>query len=149
MVNAVTWLFKSHRSTLFVKCKFRYLPWLSKFFETFRSENRFVAGTKNGQVVIQSGVTIEKSVELFNHSNQEKNATLVQYTSNRIYAVAEDSSLTQLNMNLEVEKVLGRKIEKEILALVATQDYVALGGVAKKVTVYDEFGNLALVNQLP
>ena len=100
-------------------------------------------------MVIQSGVTIEKSVELFNHSNQEKNATLVQYTSNRIYAVAEDSSLTQLNMSLEVEKVLGRKIEKEILALVATQDYVALGGVDKKVTVYDEFGNLALVNNLP
>ena len=73
----------------------------------------------------------------------------MQYTSNRIYAVAEDSSLTQLNMSLEVEKVLGRKIEKEILALVATQDYVALGGVDKKVTVYDEFGNLALVNHLP
>ena len=48
-------------------------------------------------------------------------------------------------MNLEVEKVLGQKVEKEILALVATPDYVALGGVDKKVTVYDAFGNLALV----
>lgn len=143
MANAAIWLLTDLQSTLFAKCEFSQTVTSTKF----RSENRFVAGTKSGQVVIQSGVSIEKSVELFENSVQEKNATLVQYTSNRIYAVAEESSLTLLNMSLEVVKVLGPKVEKEVLALVATQDYVALGGVDKKVTVYDEFGNLALVKQ--
>ena len=89
---------------------------------------------------------MEKSIQLFSNSDQEKNATLVQFCDGRIYAAAEDSCLTQLDLDLNVQKVLGQKIDKEIFALVATRDYVAVGGRNCKVTVYGKGGDLALVS---
>ena len=70
---------------------------------------------------------------------------MVQYSDGRIYAAAEDSCLTQLDLNLEIQKVLGQKIEKQIYALVATADYVAVGGENEKVTVYNKEGISVLV----
>ena len=117
-------------------------------FYNFSSENRFVAGTKGGSVAIYNNNTVEKKIKLFTNSDQEKNATLVQYVDGRIYAVAEDSSLTQLNMNLRIEKVLGHKIQWKSYCLVATRDYVAVGGENKKVTVYDKTGRCLLVSYI-
>ena len=92
--------------------------------------------------------SIEKCVKLFSNSDQEKNATHVQYSDGRIYAIAEDSSLTQLDLNLEVQKVLSQKVGNKIHALVATSDYVAFGGNNNKVTVYDKTGDLVLVSYI-
>ena len=107
-----------------------------------------MAGTKSGAVGIWKDSSIEKSIKLFSNSDQEKNATLVQYSEGKIYAVAEDASLTQLDMNLQVQKVLGQKLEEQIYALVATPDYVALGGENKEVKVHDNKGDLALVSYI-
>ena len=95
-----------------------------------------------------NGDSIEKCVKLFSNSDQEKNATHVQYSDGRIYAIAQDSSLTQLDLDLEVQKVLGQKVEKRIHALVASSDYVAFGGYNDKVTVYDKTGDLVLVSYI-
>ena len=51
-------------------------------------------------------------------------------------------------VDLEVQKVLGQKVEKRIHALVATSDYVAFGGDNNKVTVYDKTGDLVLVSYI-
>ena len=51
-------------------------------------------------------------------------------------------------MNLKIRKVIGKKIEKEIFALVATHQYVAVGGENKKVTVHDNEGRLILVSYI-
>ena len=95
-----------------------------------------------------NGDSIEKCVKLFSSSNQAKNATHVKYSDGRIYAIAENSSLTQLDLVLEVQKVLGQKVEKRIHALVATSDYVAFGGYYCNVTVYDKTGDLVLVSYI-
>ena len=85
---------------------------------------------------------------MFENSDQKKNAALVQYSDGKIYAVAEDSYLTQLDLNLENRLVLGRIIKKKIYALVATPAYVAVGGRNKKVTVYNTQGYCALVSYI-
>ena len=105
-----------------------------------------MSGTKAGHVGIWNGSSLEKSIQLFTNSDQEKNATLVQFYDGKIYAVAEDSCLTQLDSNLENKKVIGQKIQEKIHAFVATPDYIAIGGQNWKVTVYDKKGDLALVS---
>ena len=95
------------------------------------SKNRFVGGTKAGHVGIWNGKSVEKSIKLFTNSVQEKNATLVQYCDGIIYAAAEDSCVTKLDMNLKTRKVIGTKIEELIFTLVASHQYVAFGGVNK------------------
>ena len=116
------------------------------FFLKLSSENRFVAGNKDGHVAIWNGDSIEKSIKLFSNSDQKKNATLVQHSDGRIFAVAEDSNVTVLDMNLENKKLFGQKVEEEIFAFVVTPDYVAVGGRNKKVTVHDKSGFAVLVN---
>ena len=91
--------------------------------------------------------TVEKSIKLFENPVQWKNAALVQYVDNTIYAVAQDSKLTKLDMNLENRQVYGDRVSQEVFALTATHQFVALGGVNAKVTVYDKRGNLALVSK--
>ena len=97
-------------------------------------------------MAIWNGDSIEKSVKLFSNSDQWKNATLIQYSDGKIYAVAEDSSVTELDMILQNKRIFGRKVQKEIRAFVATPDYVAVGGYNKKVTVHDKRGDAILVN---
>ena len=104
-----------------------------------------MAGTKAGHVAILTESTVEKSIKLFDNSVQWKNATLVHYVDNTIYAVAQDSKLTKLNLNLENRQVLGCTVSQEVFALTATNRFVALGGVSAKVTVYDTEGNITLV----
>ena len=111
----------------------------------FSSKNCFVAGSKAGHVAILTESTVEKSIKLFDNSVQWKNATLVQYVNNTIYAVAQDSKLTKLNLTLENRQVLGDTVSHEVFALTATNLFVALGGVSAKVTVYDTEGNITLV----
>ena len=72
---------------------------------------------------------------------------MVQYVNNTIYAVAQDSKLTKLDMNLDNRQVFGDRVSQEVFALTATHQFVALGGVNAKVTVYDKRGNLALVSE--
>ena len=142
MVNTRTCASKDHRSSQLPKCKQNF----KTFFLDFSSENRFVAGTKSGHVAIWNGNSIEKSTKLFTNMYQYKNATLVQYSGGKIYAVAEDSCVTVLDMNLRVEKDFGQKNEETIYAFVATPDYVAVGGLNNKVTVYNKRGDILLVN---
>ena len=107
-----------------------------------------MAGTKAGAVGIWNGSSLQKSIQLFANLDQEKKATLIQFCGGKIYAVAEDSCLTQLDSNLQNKKVIGQKIQEKIHALVATPDYIAIGGVNCKVTVYDKKGDLALVSYI-
>ena len=116
------------------------------YFPNFRSENRFVGGTKSGHVAIFNRNSIEKSIKLFKNSDQSKNAAFVRYSDWRIYAVAEESSITVLNMQLEVEKVIGQKFHYQIDAFVATPNYVAVGDANNKVSVYNKGGDLVLVS---
>ena len=51
-------------------------------------------------------------------------------------------------MNLEIQKVIGNKIEDQIFTLVATHQYVAVGGENKKVTVHDNEGRFILVSYI-
>ena len=51
-------------------------------------------------------------------------------------------------MNLKGQKVFGNKIEVGIRALVATPQYVAVGGFDRKVTVYDKEGSCLLVSYI-
>ena len=85
---------------------------------------------------------------MFTNWDQEKNAALVHYCDGIIYAAAEDSCVTQLDTNLEIRKVIGNKIEKDIFAFFATHQYVAVGGANKKVTVHDNEGRLILVRYI-
>ena len=135
---------KTQQFILLRKCEKK----LQILFLFFSSENRFVAGTKAGHVAIMNGDSIEKCIKLFSNSDQEKNATHVQYSDGKIYAIAENSSLTQLDLVLEVQKILGQKVDKKVNALVATSDYVAFGGDYCNVTVYDKTGDLVLVSYI-
>ena len=141
MVNMRIYALTDHQFTLPLKCsRVCYF-----FFLNFSSDNRFVGGTKSGKVGIWNGASIEKSIQMFTNSDQQKNATLVKYSDGRIYAVAEDASVTVLDMDLRIEKVLGQKVEKEIRTFVATPDYVAVGGFNDKVTAFDK-NYIVLVN---
>ena len=82
---------------------------------------------------------------MFKNSDQCKNAALVRYSDGRIYAVAENSSITVLNMKLQVRRVIGKNVQSEIYAFVVTPDYVAVGGANRKALVYNKRGDLVLV----
>ena len=112
----------------------------------FSSENCFVAGSKAGHVAIFAESTVKKSIRLFVNPVQWKNATLVQYVDNTIYAVAQDSKLMKLDISLENRQVIGDTVSEEVFALTATNRFVALGGVSAKVTVYNTEGNITLVS---
>ena len=49
-------------------------------------------------------------------------------------------------MSLQIKKVFGGRIEKKIRVLVATPEYVAVGGDNTKVQVYDREGEKMMVS---
>ena len=55
-------------------------------FINFSDGNRFVTGSGNGIVTVWNDST-PKSRKVFNNSEQWKNATLVAYADNKIFAV--------------------------------------------------------------
>ena len=141
-IRTYTCMSKNHPFTPLLKCKYGF----QTIFLNFSSENRFVGGTESCHVAIFNGNSIEKSVKLSKNSDQNKNATLARYSDGRIYAVAEDSSITVLNMNLQIEKVFDQKVPDQIYAFVVTPYYVAVGGANGKVLVYDKSGDMLLVS---
>ena len=73
-------------------------------------------------------------------------AVLVEYTNGKIFAIAEDSALVLLGLNLETKAVIENCLPGKINSLQATDKYVSYGGFNNLVTILDLDGQLALVS---
>ena len=88
------------------------------------------------------------SKKLFSNSDQDKNATLVQYANEKIFAVGRaESQLHVLDLELNVMKVVDHQFEETISVMVSTGSYVAIGESNGSVTVFDNKGNHVLVSK--
>ena len=77
---------------------------------------------------------------------QWKNATLVQYAKDKIFAIGlAESKLHIFNLDLKVLKVVDYEFKDEISVLVASDYYAATGDGSGNVTVFKHNGDLALV----
>ena len=125
-------------------CEFRNFL---HFFDNFSDGNRFVCGFKDGQVGIWAD-SLLKSKKIFNHADQVRNATLVAYADNKIFAVRySEARLHILDLELNTLKVADHQFEKSISVIKPSGSYVAIGEYASgNVVVFDHNGNRLLVS---
>ena len=117
------------------------------FFNYFSDGNRFVCGFKDGQVGIWAD-SLLKSKKIFNNAEQTKNATLVAYAGNKIFAVGRsEARLHILDLALNTLKVADHQFEKSIRVIKASGSHVAIGEYSSgNVVVFDHNGNRLLVS---
>ena len=89
-----------------------------------------------------------KSKKLFNNSEQCKNATLVQYADNKIFAIGHrEARLHILDLKLRTLKVVDHKFEEWINVMKSSNLYIGVGEETHgNVTVFDHNGNRVLVS---
>ena len=142
LVKKSTFVSRGLAFTMPASCK----PFIVTYYVTFSDENRFVTGSKDGHVTIWTNSS-QQSKKVFNNSEQFKNATLVKYRNNRIYAIGyREATLTIMDLSLGLIKVVPHKFENPIRLLVASSKYIAVGEFAGNVSVFDDKENLVLVS---
>ena len=109
----------------------------------FSDENRFVTGSKNGYVTVLNDST-PKSRKVFNQSEQWRNATLVRYANNKIFATGY-AKLHILDLELETYKVVDHEFN-DISVLAASDNYVAIGDWDRHVNIFNHNGDRVLVS---
>ena len=89
-----------------------------------------------------------KSKKIFNNAKQERNATLVAYADNKIFAVGRSKArLHILDLALNTLKVAGHQFEKSISVVKASGSHVAIGeSWSGNVVVFDHNGKRVLVS---
>ena len=112
LANITICLSRDHRFTQHQRCKL-VIPRII-VCPIFSTENHFVGGTKAGHVAIFHRKCIKNSVKLFEDRRERQNATLVQYANGCIYAITKNHSLICLDMNLQVQKVFGHRIDGDV-----------------------------------
>ena len=117
-----------------------------QFLNNFSNENRFVCGFKDGKVAVWADSML-KSKKLFNNSGQWKNATLVAYADNKIFAVGKkEARLHILDLELNILKVVDHQFVKGITVMKSSNSFVAIGEYGGNVTVFDKNGRRVLVS---
>ena len=117
------------------------------FFDNLSDGNRFACGFKDGQVEIWAD-SLLKSKKIFNNAEQWKNATLVSYAGNKIFAVGRfEARLHILDLELNTLKVADHRFEGNISVIKPSRSYVAIGEYSSgNVVVFDRNGNQVLVS---
>ena len=115
-------------------------------FNYFSDGNRFVCGLKDGQVGIWADSML-KSKKIFNNAKQWKNATLVAYAGNKIFAIGySQARLHILDLALNTLKVADHQFEERISVIKSSEPYVAIGEYIGNVIVFDHNGKRVLVS---
>ena len=88
-----------------------------------------------------------KSRKLFKNTQQSKNATLVQYADNKIFALGiKKARLHILDLELNVLKVADHQFEGSIMVMKSSESFLGIGDLKGNVTILDHDGNLVLVS---
>ena len=88
-----------------------------------------------------------KSKKIFNNAEQWKNATLVSYAGNKIFAVGRfEARLHILDLALNTLKVADHQFEERISVIKSSEPYVAIGEYIGNVIVFDHNGKRVLVS---
>ena len=75
-----------------------------------------------------------------------KKAVLVEHSNQEIFAIAEDSALYLLGLDLETKAVIGNCLPGKINCLRVTDRYISYGGFNNLVMVLSRDGQLSLVS---
>ena len=109
-------------------------------YQPLRGENQFLTGSKNGFVTLWSG-----NEQVLSSKISDK-AVLVKYFNKEIYAIAEDSSLFFLGLDLQTKAVISNNVTGKINCLEASAGYISYGGFNNHVAVVDRNGQYCLVS---